>query len=38
VHDLYYFCDICAIKSLTQEVCACCQEPVRLVEEPVKPP
>jgi hypothetical protein len=35
VHDLYYYCDICAIKSLTQEVCACCQEPVRLVEEAV---
>jgi hypothetical protein len=38
VHDLYYYCDICAIKSLTQEACACCQEPVRLVEEPVKGP
>jgi hypothetical protein len=36
VHDLYYYCDICSIKSLTQEACACCQEPVRLVEEPVK--
>jgi hypothetical protein len=38
VHDLYYYCDICAIKSLTQEACACCQEPVRLVEVPVKQP
>ena len=32
VHDLYYYCDICAIKGLTPEICACCREPVRLVE------
>ncbi len=36
VHDLYYYCDICAIKSATLEICSCCREPVRLVEEPVK--
>ena len=36
VNDVYYYCDICAIKALTPEACACCREPVRLVEEPVK--
>lgn len=36
VHDVYYYCDICAITSLTPELCDCCREPVRLVEEPVK--
>jgi hypothetical protein len=35
IHELYYYCDICAIKSITPEICACCNEPVRLVEEPV---
>lgn len=34
VNDLYYYCDVCAIKSLTPEICDCCREPVRLVEEP----
>ena len=36
VHDLYYYCEICSIKALTPEICACCREPVRLVEEPLK--
>lgn len=35
VHELYYYCDICAIKSLSPEICACCREPVVLVEEPL---
>lgn len=34
IHDLFYYCDICAITALTPEICACCREPVRLVEEP----
>lgn len=38
VHDLYYYCDICSIKALTPEICACCREPVRLVEKPLKTP
>jgi hypothetical protein len=35
VHDLYYYCDICAIEAVTPEICVCCQEPVRLVEKPL---
>lgn len=35
IHDVYYYCDICAIKTLTPEICSCCREPVRLVEEPL---
>ena len=33
--ELYYYCDVCSIKSISPEICACCREPVRLVEEPV---
>ncbi len=33
--DLYYYCDVCAIKSVSPEVCACCQGPVELVEKPL---
>ena len=36
VHDLYYYCQICSIEALTPETCACCGEPVKLVEEPLK--
>lgn len=35
LHDLYYWCDICSIKSLSPEDCACCQEPVILTEVPI---
>ena len=35
VHDLYYYCDICAIKSVSPEICACCQGPVELTEKPL---
>jgi len=35
VQDLYYYCDVCAIKSVSPEVCACCQAPVVLVEKPM---
>jgi len=34
-HDLHYYCDVCAIKLFSPEICYCCQGPVRLVEEPV---
>ncbi|MSU62174.1 MAG: hypothetical protein EXS31_07240 [Pedosphaera sp.] len=34
-HELYYYCDICSIKSASPEICACCREPVRLVEKPI---
>ena len=35
VQDLYYYCDICAIKAVSPEPCACCQGPVELVEKPL---
>lgn len=35
VHDLYYYCDVCAIKSVSPDPCACCQGPVKLVEKPL---
>lgn len=36
VQDLYYYCEICAIKGVSPEICACCQGPVELVEKPLK--
>ena len=33
LHDLYYWCDICAIQSVSPAECACCQGPVELREE-----
>ncbi len=36
VCDLYYYCDICAIKTLSPGPCMCCQGPVKLVEIPLK--
>lgn len=38
VHDLYYYCEICAIESVAPEECACCQGPVELVERPLSTP
>jgi hypothetical protein len=35
VYDLYYYCDICAIKTVVPGPCMCCQAPVELVEEPM---
>src|SRR2546426_3766195 len=32
VFDLYYYCDICAIKTLAPGPCMCCQGPVELKE------
>jgi hypothetical protein len=34
--DLYYYCDICAIRTVAPGPCVCCQAPVELVEEPLK--
>jgi hypothetical protein len=34
-HELYYYCDICAIKGIEPGPCMCCREPVVLLEEPV---
>ena len=38
VQDLYYYCDICHIQSVTPVECACCQGPVELVEKPLEKP
>ena len=35
VHDLYYWCEICAIESVAPEICVCCQGPVELIEKPL---
>ena len=35
VCDLYYYCDVCAIKTLSPGPCMCCQGPVKLVEQPL---
>ena len=36
LNELYYYCDICSIKSSSPGPCMCCREPVHLVEDPVK--
>ena len=36
VHDLYYYCDTCAIRAVAPGDCVCCQAPVELVEKPIK--
>lgn len=36
VYDLYYYCEICAIESVSPDICACCQGPVELVEKPLR--
>lgn len=36
VHDLYYYCEICAIESVSPDICGCCRLPVELVEKPLK--
>lgn len=36
VQELYYYCNVCAIKGIDPGPCMCCQEPVHLVEKPVQ--
>lgn len=36
VHDLYYYCDTCAIRAAVMGDCVCCQAPVELVEKSIK--
>jgi|SRR5882672_8772422 len=36
VQDIFYYCDVCAIESVTPEICSCCQGPVELIEQPLK--
>ena len=35
VQDLFYYCDVCAIKAVSPDPCACCQGPMDLVEQPM---
>jgi len=37
IYDLYYYCDICAVKTVAPGPCVCCQAPVELVEKPLEP-
>ena len=32
-HEIYYYCDICAIKTSDPGTCMCCREPMKFVEE-----
>lgn len=34
VQELYYYCDVCAVKGIEPGPCMCCREPVHLIEEP----
>ena len=36
VQDLYYYCDVRSIKSVSPEPCYCCQGSVELVEKPFR--
>ena len=35
VYDVYYYCDVCAIESVSPAECVCCRGPVQLIEKPV---
>lgn len=35
VHDLYYYCVICAIRTAVPGPCMCCQDDVEFVEQPL---
>lgn len=32
-HEIYYYCDICAIKTSEPGLCMCCRDPMKFVEE-----
>ena len=36
LHEVYYWCDICAIRRNEKKICDCCGGPMELMEEPVK--
>jgi hypothetical protein len=36
LNDVYYWCDICAIRRNEKKICDCCGGPMELREEPVK--
>jgi hypothetical protein len=33
--DVYYWCDVCAIRRNEKDVCECCGGPMKLVEQPI---
>ena len=33
VHDIHYWCDVCAIRSITGGECVCCRDELELVEK-----
>ena len=35
VHELYYYCDTCYIRTVAPGNCDCCQAPVVLIEKPL---
>ena len=35
LHDLYYYCDTCYIRTVAPGSCDCCQAPVVLIEKPL---
>jgi hypothetical protein len=35
VCDLFYYCEICSIETISPRACVCCQDPVELVEKPL---
>lgn len=37
VHELYYYCDTCYIRTVAPGNCDCCQAPVVLIEKPQSP-
>ena len=37
VHEIYYYCDTCHIRTVAPGNCACCQAPVVLIEKPMSP-
>ncbi len=36
VHDLHYYCFICAIRTVDPAICLCCQEEVEFMEVPLE--
>lgn len=38
LYDLYYFCDVCNIRTHKPGPCECCQDPVVFQEDPADPP
>ena len=36
LHDVYYWCTVCSIRTFEAGKCACCGDPMVLHEEPVK--